>query len=602
MAFKFTIGKKIGAGFALVILFTLIAFIYTNIIVNQSKRETDQVVKVVTPSVTSLEFFHSTLQRSQILITKWYHVQSKDDDPFKQDLRELIKYKYPALKKGIDSLSVHWTEDEKEQIRTIFSFTDQLFKQYQDEIMSQINSFSAYDDASIKFPAALALEAADDKLNVVYNQLNQLINSQKNNADLVTHQMFTSFDYLMTFVKLLGIFLVIGGILIAFFTIRTIVKPVQKLKNVLQDMSFGVLPKDRLINRSDEIGDMNMALNGLVSAMELTTDFAKEVGSGNFDSYYKPLSDQDNLGHALLKMRTDLAENEHMLEQKVIERTEQVVKQSEEIKTKNNELEILYKHITDSIRYAKRLQEAIIPTDHAVRQILPQSFVLFKPKDIVSGDFYWIKKIQNKSYIAAIDCTGHGVPGAFMSLVGYNILKEITINSNTEIAPSVIMDKMSKGVVDTLNPKYDVEDDNKIASQTKDGMDMGLCCVDYDKMELQFSGAFNPLYLIRNGELIQYKADKFPVGVRVDGIIHDFTNNVIQLQKGDTFYIFSDGYADQFGGPKGKKFMTGNFRTLLKETSKLPIEKQKDFLNNTIENWRGEIEQVDDVLVIGVKV
>jgi len=601
MAFKFTIGKKIGAGFALVILFTLIAFIYTNIIITQSKKETDQVVKVVTPSVTSLEYFHSTLQRSQILITKWYHVQSKDDDPFKQDLRELIKNKYPALKKEIDNLSIHWTEDEKEQMRTIFTFTDQLFKQYQDEIMSQINSFSAYDDASVKFPAALSLEAADDKLNLVYNQLNQLIDSQKNNADLVTHQMFTSFDYLMQFVKLLGVFLVIGGILIAFFTIRTIVKPVQKLKNVLQDMSYGVLPKDNLTDRGDEIGDMNMALNGLVSAMELTTDFAKEVGSGNFDSYYKPLSDQDNLGHALLKMRTDLAENEHMLEQKVIERTEQVVKQSEEIKAKSNELEILYKHITDSIRYAKRLQEAIIPTDHAVKQILPQSFVLFKPKDIVSGDFYWIRKTQNKSYIAAIDCTGHGVPGAFMSLVGYNILKEITLNNDADIAPSVIMDKMSKGVVDTLNPKYDIEDD-KIASQTKDGMDMSLCSVDYEKMELQYAGANNPLYLIRNGELIQYKANKFPIGFRADDIIHDFTNNVIPVQKGDTFYVFSDGYADQFGGPKGKKFMTGRFRDLLIETSKLSIEKQKYFLDTTLKNWRGELEQVDDVLVIGVRV
>src|ERR1700756_116647 len=596
MAFKFTIGKKIGAGFALVILFTLIAFIYTNVIVTESKRKTDQVVKVVTPSVTSLEYFHSTLQRSQILITKWYHVQSKDDDPFKQDLRELIKYKYPALKKGIDSLSVHWTEDEKQQIKTVFALTDQLFKQYQNEIMSQINSFSAYDDASIKFPAALSLEDADDKLNVVYNQLNQLIQSQKNNADLVTNQMFTSFDYLMGFVKLLGFFLVIGGILIAFFTIRTIVKPVQKLKNVLQDMSFGVLPKEGLANRSDEIGDMNMALNGLVSAMELTTDFAKEVGSGNFDSYYKPLSDQDNLGHALLKMRTDLAENEHMLEQKVIERTEQVVKQSEEIKAKNTELEILYKQVTDSIRYAKRLQEAIIPTDHAVKQILPQSFVLFKPKDIVSGDFYWIKKTTHKAYVAAIDCTGHGVPGAFMSLVGYNILKEISLNNEEELVPSVIMDKMSVGVVEALNPKSRIMDDK--ISQTKDGMDMSLCSVDYEKMELQYAGANNPLYLIRNGELIQYKANKFPIGFRADDVIHDFTNNVIPIQKSDTFYIFSDGYADQFGGPKGKKFMTGRFRELLIETSKMPVEKQKDFLDTTLKNWRGDIEQVDDVLVI----
>jgi len=599
MAFKFTIGKKIGAGFSLVILFTVIAFIYTNVIINESKTKTDEVVKIVTPSVTSLESFHSILQRSQILITKWYHVQSPNDDPFKKELRDLIKYEYPGLKKGIDSLSVNWTPDEKEQLKNIFSFTDNLFEKYEKDIMTPINSFSAYDDASITFPVQLSLEEADEELKVIYNGLNSLINSEKNNADVVTQQMFTSFNYLLEFVKYLGICLVIGGILIAFFTIRTIVKPVQKLKNVLQDMSFGVLPKTRMKYKGDEIGDMNVALNGLVQSMELTTDFAKEVGSGNFNSYYKPLSDQDNLGHALLKMRTDLAENERVLEQKVVERTEQVVKQSEEIKSKNNELEILYKHVTDSIRYAKRLQEAIIPTDVAVRQILPQSFVLFKPKDIVSGDFYWIKQVENKSYVAAIDCTGHGVPGAFMSLVGYNILKEITLNDEKAIAPSIIMDKMSKGVVQTLNPK---SSKTETANQTKDGMDMSLCCVDYDKMELQYSGAYNPLYIVRDGKLMQYKANKFPIGFRVDNDIQNFTNNVIPLQKGDTFYIFSDGYADQFGGPNGKKYMTGNFRNLLVEASRQPIEKQKDFLYGTIENWRGELEQVDDILIIGVKV
>ncbi|HEX7415082.1 MAG TPA: hypothetical protein VF411_13640, partial [Bacteroidia bacterium] len=467
MPFKFTIGKKIGAGFGLVILFTVIAFIYTNLIINESKKKTDQVVKVVTPSVASLESFHSTLQRSQILITKWRHVQSSDDDPFKKELRELIRYKYPEIKKGIDSLKVDWTNEEKEQIETIFSLTDKLFIKYQKDIMSQINSFSAYDDASITFPVQLSLEEVDEELKFLYNELKSLINSQKTNADTVTGEMFTSFDKLLQLVKYLGIFLVIGGILIAVFTIRTIVKPVRKLKNVLQDMSYGVLPKMRMKYKSDEIGDMNIALNGLVQAMELTTEFAKEVGSGNFNSYYKPLSEQDNLGQALLKMRTDLAENERVLEQKVIERTEQVVKQSEEIKTKNNQLEILYKHVTDSIRYAKRLQEAIIPTDVAVRQILPESFVLFKPKDIVSGDFYWIKQVENKSYVAAIDCTGHGVPGAFMSLVGYNILKEITLNDEKAVAPSIIMDKMSKGVVKTLNPKAGA---SETAHQTKDGM------------------------------------------------------------------------------------------------------------------------------------
>ncbi|MEO8761194.1 MAG: SpoIIE family protein phosphatase [Bacteroidia bacterium] len=599
MAFKFTIGKKIGAGFGLVILFTLIAFIITNIVINDSKKQTDQVVQVVTPSVTSLESFHLKLQRSQILVTKWYHVQSSDDDPFKKELRELIKYKYPQVKKSIDSLSVNWTEDEKTQIKTIFSLTDKLFTRYQDEIMQPLNSFSAYDDADIKFPVQISLETADDKLKIIYDQLNALIDSQKNNADVVTKQMFTSFDYLLDFVKYLGICLVIGGVLIAFFTIRTIVKPVQNLKNILQDMSFGVLPKTSLKYKTDEIGDMNVALNGLVSSLELTTDFAREVGSGNFNSYYKPLSEQDKLGHALLKMRTDLAENERVLEQKVIERTEEVVKQKEEIQVKSTQLETLYKQVTDSIRYAKRLQEAILPADSAVKQILPKSFVLFKPKDIVSGDFYWINQIENKAYIAAIDCTGHGVPGAFMSIVGYNILKEITFNDEKAIAPSVIMDKMSKAVVKTLNPKSGTAENT---NQTKDGMDMSLCCVDYDKMELQYAGAFNPLYLIRNGELIQYKADKFPIGFRVDADIQNFKNNIIPLQKGDTFYIFSDGYADQFGGPKGKKYMSGNFRDLLIKTSEQPIETQKAFLDKTIETWRGGLEQVDDILVIGITV
>ena len=599
MAFKFTIGKKIGAGFGLVILFTLIAFIFTNVVISDSKKKTDEVVQVVTPSVTSLESFHLNLQRSQILVTKWYHVQSTDDDPFKKELRELIKYRYPEIKKSIDSLSINWTKEEKDQIKAIFSLTDKLFKRYQEEIMIPLNSFSAYDNADIKFPVQLSLETADDELKIIYNQLNLLIDSQKNNADVVTKQMFTSFNFLLEFVKYLGLFLVIGGMLIAFFTIRTIVKPVQNLKNVLQDMSYGVLPKTRMKYKTDEIGDMNIALNGLVSSLELTTDFAREVGSGNFDSYYKPLSEHDKLGHALLKMRTDLAENERVLEQKVIERTEEVVKQKEEIQDKSTQLEILYKQVTDSIRYAKRLQEAILPTDAAVRQVLPKSFVLFKPKDIVSGDFYWINKIENKSYIAAIDCTGHGVPGAFMSIVGYNILKEITFNDEKAIEPSIIMDKMSKAVVRTLNPKSGTEENT---NQTKDGMDMSLCCVDYEKMELQYSGAFNPLYLIRDGKLIQYKADKFPIGYRIDDDIQNFKNNVIPLQKGDTFYIFSDGYADQFGGPKGKKYMTGNFRELLVETSKHPIEKQKEFLFNTIENWRGALEQVDDILVIGITV
>jgi len=600
MAFKFTIGRKIGAGFGIVLLFMVIAFIYTNVTIAESKKKTDQVVRVVTPSVAALETFQLKLQRSQILITKWFHVQSPDDDPFKKELRILIKAQYPQKKSQIDSLSANWTKDEKESIKSIFALTDQLFVHYQEEVMSQLNSFSIYDDAGTLFTVRLAFEEVDDQLKVIYTQLDALIDSQKKNARDVTGEMFKSFNLLMSVVKWLGIILVIGGLLTALFTVRTIVKPVQKLKNILQDMSFGVLPKDRIEYRSDEIGDMNVALNGLIESLEQTTEFARQVGSGNFESYYRPLSEQDNLGHALLKMRTDLAENERVLEQKVVERTEQVVAQKKEIEQKNSELEIIYKHVTDSIRYAKRLQDAILPPDAVVKKHLPKSFVLFKPKDIVSGDFYWVDHRNGKSYVAAVDCTGHGVPGAFMSIVGYNLLKEILNNAGEkELPPSVIMDKLSKGVVKTLHAKSGGED---YSQQTKDGMDMSMCIVDYEKMQMEFAGAFNPLYLVRKGTITQYKADKFPVGLRSDEEIKTYTNNVIQLQEGDTFYIFSDGYADQFGGPKGKKFMAGNFRELLLRTSREPIERQKDILDRNLETWRGELEQVDDILVIGVQV
>jgi serine phosphatase RsbU (regulator of sigma subunit) len=327
--------------------------------------------------------------------------------------------------------------------------------------------------------------------------------------------------------------------------------------------------------------------------MQHTTDFAHETGAGNFDASYTPLSKDDSLGHALLKMRDDLAENERMLEQKVIERTEEVVRQKSEIETKNEELEILYKQVTDSIHYAKRIQDAILPTANTIRQLLPDSFILFKPKDIVSGDFYWIEKKKNLVYFAAVDCTGHGVPGAFMSLVGHNILKDIINNSAAE-RPGEILDRLRDGVMDALK----VDDGGK---QAKDGMDMTLGAIDFGKMELQYAAAFNPLYIVRAGELIMHQANKFPIGSFIGDKVN-FDNHVIPLLPGDQIFVFSDGYADQFGGPSGKKFMVGNFRKLLTQIAPLDSAIQKQKLNETLLSWQGGQEQVDDVLVIGVKV
>jgi serine phosphatase RsbU (regulator of sigma subunit) len=595
---KFTIGKKIGFGFGVVIVLTIVAFIFTNITLKESKRKTDNVVKVVTPSVAALNEFNLLLESSQRLISKWVNVQSGEDEIFKYELKDFIIHEYPANKSKIDSLKINWTKEEKLNIDSIFIFTDKLFKTYQDEIMSKIIDFKSYDDANIIFPAKDFLEETETQAEYIHARLNGLIESQKKHAEEVTGEMFKSFNILQEFVKWLGIALVIGGIFVASVTIRTIVKPVKTLKEILKAMSRGIMPKEKIPESSDEIGDMSNALTGLIGALESTTEFANQVGSGNFSSAYEPLSEHDNLGHALIKMRYNLAENERILEQKVIERTEEVVRQKEEILEKTTELELLYTQVTDSIRYAKRIQEAILPPDSYAKKILPKSFILYKPKDIVSGDFYWLGKKNNKAMVAAVDCTGHGVPGAFMSIVGFNLLKDISKNSVYE-KPGEIMDAMSDGVNKTLHNSK-TNDEN--AQKTKDGMDMTLLSIDYEKNKIEFSGANNPLYIVRNNEILQIKADKFPIGYSIFDEPKKYTTHELDVQKGDVLYIFSDGYADQFGGPKGKKLMAGKFREILLEAAKLNIHDQKQFLNTTIENWKGNHEQVDDILVIGVQI
>lgn len=593
MAFRFTIGRRIGLGFAIFILLTMVAFILTVVTVRNSKQRTETVVGQVTPSVAELKELNLLLQRSHTNISKWFYIKSFNDLEFREELKNIIKVDYSKQKKSLQALSAGWKESEKEQLKLIFNRIETLFKVYQNEIMDQLTTTEAYEDPNIYYLVRLPYEDSEVSIKTIYKSLNKLIESKKAEAERVQEEMFSKFNFLNQFVQILGFTLVVGGILIALFTTRSITKPIQVLKKMLLSMGLGILPEERLKTSNDEVGEMGMALNELILSMKQTTEFARQTGSGDFNATYTPLSKDDALGHALIKMRDDLAENERVLEQKVIERTEEVVRQKEEIEYKNEELEILYKQVTDSIHYAKRIQEAILPPDSFIKSVLPQSFVLYKPKDIVSGDFYWVEKKNDLVYFAAVDCTGHGVPGAFMSLVGHNILKDI-INNTDVLQPADIMDRLREGVVNTLHA------DNS-GKERKDGMDMTLCSINYSTLELQFAAAFNPLYIVRNGELLEHKANKFPIGAFI-GEKKGFTNHTVQLQKGDQIFIFSDGYADQFGGEKGKKFMVGNFRKLLTNISTQSPDMQKETLDSTLVKWQGEHEQVDDVLVIGVKI
>lgn len=267
---------------------------------------------------------------------------------------------------------------------------------------------------------------------------------------------------------------------------------------------------------------------------------------------------------------------------------------NKEIEAKNEVIEKKNKDITASIRYAFRIQSALLPTEEIIHKYLPNCFVLYRPKDIVSGDFYYFVEKDNYIIFAAIDCTGHGVPGAFMSIVGHNLITQ-AINEKQLTQPSDILNFLSLGVNKLLRK------DNDEQQGVKDGMDLTFCTLDKTTGKLQMSGAYNPLLLVRNKEVIQYDVDIYPIGTAFNEKFKSFTNVDIDVQPGDSIYLFSDGYLDQFGGPNKKKFMKKQFKETLIKINDLSLAEQKDFLYKRFDEWKGSIEQIDDVLVIGVK-
>ena len=263
-----------------------------------------------------------------------------------------------------------------------------------------------------------------------------------------------------------------------------------------------------------------------------------------------------------------------------------------ELKAAFDEINLKNEQITAGINYASRIQAALLPQEELLERSLPGQFILFLPKEIVSGDFYWVTGTGDRIIFTAADCTGHGVPGALMSMLGISFLNEI-VNNRGITEPGSILDHLRLEVIKALHQKGS-------ETEQKDGMDIALCAYDPDKSRLTYAGAHNPLYLLRNGELTEYKADPMPIGY-YENISESFSNQRISLQQGDTVYIFSDGYVDQFGGPDRKRFRHRKFKELLTEIYKKPLPDQKAVLEQEFSNWKGDLEQMDDVLVIGVR-
>ena len=279
---------------------------------------------------------------------------------------------------------------------------------------------------------------------------------------------------------------------------------------------------------------------------------------------------------------------------------DEIEKQRDYVITQRDKIAKQNKDITDSIVYAQRIQQAVLPPDKFIDDLFSEYFILFKPRDIVSGDYYWTNKKEGKTIITAADCTGHGVPGAFMSLLGMSFLNEI-VNQlpHDEIKSDIILNKLREKIIQSLR-----QADND-SGNSKDGMDMVLCIIDSNNNTLEYSGAYNPLILVRNNEIIKHKVDRMPVGVHHKDKV-PFTSRTINIQKGDKFYMFSDGYIDQFGGERGRKFMIKRFTELILSNHKKPMKMQYQIFDSTLKNWTGFIrestsepyEQLDDILVI----
>jgi serine phosphatase RsbU (regulator of sigma subunit)/streptogramin lyase len=270
-------------------------------------------------------------------------------------------------------------------------------------------------------------------------------------------------------------------------------------------------------------------------------------------------------------------------------KSDEIIAQRDDMEQQRDQISVKNREIRSSIVYAERIQRATLPEQHTIPNSLADFFVFFQPKDIVSGDFYWVGEQKGWVILVAADCTGHGVPGAFMSMLGTSFLNKI-VNEKGHTHPSQILNKLRQNVIDALHQRGEI-------NEARDGMDIAICSYNPSKRVIQFSGANNPLYRVRDGESEIFKGDKMPIAIYEE--MHPFTQIELQVQPGDAFYIFSDGYADQFGGTFNKKFKYKPFRELLTIHAHRPMLEQKQVLIDTFEDWRGVNEQVDDIIVMG---
>ena len=606
---RWNIAWRMGLGFGIFILAVAVLFVFTRATLTQSSELAEEVDESLVPSLEALEDMDQTLAESRVYISHWLTRQSRADDEEKRALRRLVKESFPQHIVALQSLEGAWSPAARAHLDTLRLETDALGLLY-GEIMRLLPDFRSYDNPIAYMQAQdYAMEGAELQTYTarVKSRLARLTATQNAALRSRTARMEELGAQLTMYAGRVAWVVVILGIALGVIVTRSIVQPMKELKRALLHMGRGVLPDRKVRVTSDEIGDMALAVNRLAEGLARTQRFSQEVGGGDFDTPYEPLSDDDALGKALLQMRSSLAANERELEGKVEERTEELAQQ------KARAEEIL-SDLQDSISYALRIQQAILPSEQERKEVIYDSAVFYQPRDVVSGDFYWFKSVGSRRMFAAIDCTGHGVPGAFLSLVGHNALDRVT---KVYTEPHKVLDKLNEHVLMLL--RQDIRTEASIPAELlrdlalpveqlpstymggQDGMDLAMVAINWEHMTVEFAGANNPLFLVRNGELQEYKSDKFAICSFEPGA-KNYEVQKLDVQSGDTLFLATDGFVDQFGGPRGKKFMRRRFRDLLVETASLPVSEHEAHLRAKFEDWRGDEEQVDDVLVVSMRV
>ena len=589
--FQWGIGWRISVGFGVFGLAVGALFLLTRSTLAESQQLSRHIDGVLTPSIQQLEALDRSVSETRILIRHWLSVQSGPRDPEKMQLRLLMKDEVPAQVEALLPLVANWSEPAlQQQFDSLSRDIEHLFLVYQ-EIMRLLPTFQAYDDPIAMMDAeyyALDGSSIPAFTESIRRHMDAMSQAQTDALSASTAQMDHLGTQLQWYAGNVALGILILGFLIAWWVTRSIVGPIGELKRALIYMGRGA-PLEKIVEATgDEIGEMAIAVNRLAEGLSRTRDFSLQVGQGEFGAEYTPLSEDDALGQAILKMRDDLANNEREMEAKVEQRTAEVQEQKAVV-------ESLYGDLRDSIDYAKRIQQAILPSRKERAKVFDTSAVFYQPRDGVSGDFYWFHSVGRVRMFSAVDCTGHGVPGAFMSLIGHHALERIT---KVYTQPDSVLDHLNRSACALLRPGGFGKDADDAVN---DGMDLAFVSIDMERMELEYSGANCPLYLVRKGMLQELKPDKMAIASFEPGTRH-YQMQTLALVPGDVIFAATDGYPDQFGGPQGKKFMRKRFRELLVHVASLESDEMEQALARAFHDWKGDEEQVDDVLVVGVRV